>query len=314
MLSIVGCEIAPTNPYDPQTAPQDQAKATVRGAVVLDDASPGIDEDTLAAELGAVVVTVLDIDGTLRTDADGAPLRPALVVDGRRATFTVDLVPGSVRLNIDNVGARFMPPTLAPLALSPGATVDVGDVVYTYRPADGETGPGSITGTVRLDGGSGAERVVGLFRKVGNTQQRLAPVTTDAAGSFSVRGLAIGTYAIAATLDGFTPDYRLDVEIGEGGTARLAQTFSGPEALTLHPVTAVVLPLLGRVDGNFYTHADDVEVAVLAFGGVTGMRLSATTPLPRSPCPTSRAASASLRNSNGARRASRSCRRCFRPR
>ena len=273
LLLVTGCEIAPTNPYDPQTTPQDQAKATLRGTIVLDDASAGIDDTTLAAELASVVVFILDADGAPRTGADGAPLQPALVVDGRRASFAIELVPGGVRLDVKNVGSRFTPPTLAPLTLLPGTTVDLGELPFTYRPADGDTGPGSITGTVRLDGANGGERVVGVFRKVGDTQQRLTSLTTDAAGNFSVRGLAIGTYAIAATLDGFTPDYRLDVEIGEGGTAVLAQTFSGSNALTLQPITAVVLPLLDRVDGNFYTHQNDVDLAVLAFGGVSQMRL-----------------------------------------
>jgi len=274
MLTMLACDVVPpSNPFDPATPADRQFPATLRGAIVLDDSSAA--DEALAGEFAEITVTVLDETGRPRTDAAGDALVLPLTVAGRRGAFATDeLVPGTIRLAIAGVGARFTPPTLSPIELTPGAIVDVGDLAFTFRPAEGG-GPGRIDGEVVLDGGSGGERTVGIFRRDDAGQTLVTTTVTNARGAFSVAGLPVGTYAVSANLEGFTPDYRVDVAVGEGAGQALAHTFSGADALTLHPVTAVLLPQLDRVDGTFYTRGSSVPLAVLAFGGVTGMRLQA---------------------------------------
>jgi hypothetical protein len=116
--------------------------------------------------------------------------------------------------------------------------------------------------------------LVQVFRTSAAGQELVDADATDADGAFSLDGLAAGTYAIAASVDDYTPDYRLDVVVADVDGQR-EQVFAGAQALTLHPVTAVLLPQLARVEGSFYTRGDSVDLAVLPFGGVTGMRLVA---------------------------------------
>ena len=292
VASLAACEIVlPSNPFDPGTPAAAQATATLRGVIVLDDASAA-DSADLAAEAAAVVVTLADAAGRTRADDAGDPLRPTLTVNGNRVTFVAtDVEPGDIRLGISGVPARFVAPAVVSLTLFPGDAVDVGDVVFQFQSVTG--GPGSIDGVVKLGEGSGAERSITLFRRVGvgseaRQEQVGTPVQTNG-GAFSFTGLGVGTYAVAATLAAFTPDYRADIQLSAASPEGLARTFSGDESLTLHPITAVLLPQLDRTDGNFYSSASEAPLAVLAFGGVTGMKLTAvacTLPAPDCAFPT----------------------------
>ncbi|MDP2341587.1 MAG: Ig-like domain-containing protein [Deltaproteobacteria bacterium] len=271
VVALAACEVVtPNNPFDPGTPPDQQAPATLRGTVVLDD--PTASTAALATELQTVAVKLKDEAGDVVNGPDGNPLILPLGVDG---TFGIELPPGVVRLDIA-VGDRFTDrPTLAPINLRAGVVVDVGRLVFVFRPSAENPGPGTIDGQVRLEGGSGGERSVQLFRLDPAQRQALvATTTTDAAGAFSFEGLSVGTYALAATLEDFTPDYRTEIALADNDDER-ARTFAGGEALTLHPVTAVLLPQLPLIDGSFYTRDDVVTVAVLSVGAVTGMRLIA---------------------------------------
>jgi len=281
LLTGAACDVVPaTNPFDPGADPEQQAPASLRGVVVLDEV---VDVD-LRADLEGVRIGLVDAAGR-PVQRDGVvideplnlapPSVPPVAID--RGTFELpDLVPGTVRVVISGVDGRFSTPTLAPFTVSPGEDVDVGTITFTAR---GEEGPGSITGTVTLEGGSGAERIVSLFKRDGARQVPVTTTTTDAGGGFSFRGLFAGDYALSATLAGFTPDYRTAIPLN--GAAGFAATFTaddgGGEPLTLFPVTAVLLPQLPRddTDGAFYTRGSSVPLAVLAFGGVSGMRLGA---------------------------------------
>lgn len=269
-VALSACDVVPaTNPFDPEAPPEQQAPASLRGVVVLDDVDAAVD---LADELALLRIGLLDSEGRA-VDRAGAALVVTPTIDGlNRATFVFDeLDPGVVRLQVQNVDGRFSAPTLSSLTLAPGEDVDVGTLTFTARGAEG---PGSISGTVTLEGGSGGERLVSLFKRGSDD---VVTTTTNAAGAFRFSGLFAGDYAVSATLTGFTPDYRTDIPLN--GAAGFAATFNsdgtGGDALTLFPVTAVLLPQLERTDGAFYTRAQTVSVAVLAFGGVTDMRLGA---------------------------------------
>src|SRR4051812_38468021 len=58
---VIGAACSPTNPFDPATPQELQAKGSVKGSVVLDDATAPA--DALAGEIAAVQVTVLDESG-----------------------------------------------------------------------------------------------------------------------------------------------------------------------------------------------------------------------------------------------------------
>lgn len=276
LLLAAACDVvAPTNRFDPDTPADQQEPATLRGTLVLDDET--LAPELLAAEFDDVTVSVLDDEGRALPGVDGAPLAVPLSVDGATARFGIELVPQRVRLAV-TVPARFTDqPTLAPVALTAGAVVDLGTLTFRYTPPPppppGE-GPCAISGTVALASGAAGERLVQVFRTSAAGQELVDSDATDADGAFSLDGLAAGTYAIAASVDDYTPDYRLDVVVADVDGQR-EQVFAGAQALTLHPVTAVLLPQLARVEGSFYTRGDSVDLAVLPFGGVTGMRLVA---------------------------------------
>jgi hypothetical protein len=266
------CEFVPaTNPFDPGAPPDQQVPASVRGVVVLVDVEAGTD---LAADLGLIRVGLVDAAGR-PVQRDGVVIDEALVIDGASsgAFSLLNLVPGRVRLVIrsNTENSRFSIPTLGQLTLSPGEDIDVGTITLTA----GGNGEGTIAGTVNLEGGNGAGRTVSLFKRNGQRQVPLLSTTTDAGGGFLFEGLFAGDYALSATLEGFTPDYRTGIAFN--GAAGFAATFNGADALALFPVTAVLLPQLPRddTDGAFYTRGTTVPLAVLAFGGVTGMRLAA---------------------------------------
>lgn len=269
-----GC-IDATNPYDPETPLELQAKASLRGSVVLDAVST--DPGTLRAEIESVRIGLLDQTGA-RLKRDGAPVALALgepTVDAgvARGSFTFDaLTPGTYSLVVDNVASFYQKPALASVRVVSGAAADAGELRFVFT-ADGG-GPGVIRGEVDAPGAG--QQIVTLYQLRSDGVRLIDSALT--AGDFSFAGLAIGSYALVAEADGFTPDFRVDVHIGEGGDAQLVHDFSVASALTLFPVSAVLVPALdggARLDdGSFFVSSDAVAMQVLAFGGVTGMRLS----------------------------------------
>lgn len=268
------CDVVPaTNPFDPTAPPELQRPAVLVGRVVLEDATAP--RASLLGELGNLELILRGANGRDLENADNTPVRATTEIDDDDDDVALafsfsDIVPGRYSFRVAGVGSRYAPPQLPIIDLGPGAIVDVGDVVFSA----GDTGPGTIEGAVRLVGAAGGARNVELFRLTEAGPELLASRRTDIDAAFRFGGLAVGRYAVVSTLEGFTPDHRLDVEIGEAGDARLAFSFAGDDALTLHPVTAVLLPTIQQTEGRFYTREDSVPLAVLAFGGVTTMRLS----------------------------------------
>lgn len=275
VVSLCAC-VEPTNPYDSDTPPDQQARGSLTGSVALEDESAP--PDVIASEVAALRVVLLDEEGK-RLRVDGQDRAASLVDVSERggAFFFDDLVPGRYTPLVENVGARYAPPASVTATVAPGADVDLGELRFVARSVAGEGGgPGVISGEVELLERDGGARTVSLYR-LGADEEAAELVTTrltDSSGRFQMSGLSLGTYALVASLRGFTPDHALDLKVGETEGASLVHNLSAGDALTLHPVTAVLRPVLPLVEGHRYVSGDEVAVDVLAFGGVTGMRLA----------------------------------------
>ena len=275
LCALSGCSLSPTNPFDPQTPVEQQAKGSLEGTVALE--APATDTPALELELLNVRVGVVDENGD-RLERDGAPLALALVNPGVAAgtgtgTFTFDaLTPGNYTIVVDNVSSSYIAPPSASVRVLAGGTTEAGTLRYVLS-ASG-VGPGQIVG--EIDAAGAGQKSVSLFLLRSDGVRLVESILTS--GSFSFPNLPVGKYAIVGEADGYTQDYRVDVQVGEGDDASLIHEFYASTALTLFPISAVLVPALDggpRLDeGIFYVAGDELALAVLAFGGVTGMRLA----------------------------------------
>jgi hypothetical protein len=293
-ICIVGsCElVVADNPYDPQTPADLQAPATVRGRIVLRD---GLTPDGPVGEraaLDAITVTVRDSTGRLveQDDVIRAVALTSVDVsaeeDAGVGFFVVsDLLPDTYSIEVLGVPEAYEATAPRTVTLGPGVDIDVGDLEYVY--GVGADGPYGIDGIVTSAGAGGGVPRVSLFVWAGGGPV-LAATTAVAGGAFRFSGLWSGTYAVVAEGDAVAPAYRLDVPVG---TNQPQTSYAGDEAITLQPVTAVLLPITSGTDGvavverTNYVRGAPVPVAVLSFStdvindvGVTRMRLS-TDPL-----------------------------------
>ena len=281
---LASCDVVvPTNPFDPEAPPPLQAPGSIAGTILLSDS---LDETTRLDQLNAIRVGLLGADGR-RVQRDNEALAVALKgVDalGNSGTFFIDeLVPGTYGLIVDGVPTFYAAPTLPTLEVIAGGVSTVDPLKFTYVAGDNE-GPGRIHGEVRAEAGAlGAVQSTLYTRRTGETTLVRSVVGE---GAFDFTGLSPGYYAVVVESDGFTPAYRLDVHVGEGGDAQLDYAFTGDANIVVHPVSAVLLPKIPSdgliVDGDdVLLRRDDVPLAVLSFSsdevagiGVTGMRLS----------------------------------------
>jgi hypothetical protein len=281
LFVVAGCDVvAPTNPFDPSTNPEEQARASVSGRIILEDTITLA--ETLRTQLERLEVGIVDAAGDPVVGGNGAPVVAALVLDDglpNVASFSLtNLVPGRYRLTVDNVPSRFAPITLAPFTVGAGDDFDVGDLRFSLAAVDGG-GPGTISGVARLEGGVGGPRRVDLYVLDGERPVLLASRVSEDDGAFSFGALQVGRYAVVSSLTGFTTAYSLDLNIDDQSEGGTAVALVGGAAPVLVPITAVIRPSVAdeRVildDGQLYTSADSIPLDVLAFGGVTGMRLS----------------------------------------
>jgi hypothetical protein len=275
VLSPLACVDA-SNPYDPETPLDAQARGSIAGVFLLDD--PDAAAAVRSAELAAVAVVVEPAGGgagqTITCD-DGDCDEDASTL----TFFAADLAPGAWRVSVTGIPARFGPLSPAIVEVQPGEHVRIGllqaqplDIDQT-SPQDGWTGV--VQGVVELDGGAGGARRVALLRREGAGLSLHEEQQTDEDGAFRFERVPPGTYALKGELEGYTPDYevgfevRADVPEGEN-----TFTFQADGALTLRPVSAVLVPNVPAVLGGYYTNADEVPLTVLQFGGMTEMRLS----------------------------------------
>jgi hypothetical protein len=291
------CDWVPaTNPLDPATPPALQLPGALSGALVLRDVVVQGSSIGERAALGAITVTLRDATGRPLGDGDVpvvqplVALEPDVVVDGvgaARGRFSfADLVPGTWTLVFDGIPAPYGAPPTAVVSVGPGATAELGEIVldYTVDPAAG--GPYVVDGEVVVDGPVVGPQQVSLFAR------RDGIVTfvdaQQAFGAFRFAGLLPGDYAVVVEGEGLMPAWRLDLPVG---AAQPQVSFAGGDAITLHPVSAVLLPVTsgpGAVivdEGVNHVRGEPVPVAVLAFAndvageiGVRQMRLS-TDPL-----------------------------------
>jgi hypothetical protein len=286
VLVLSACEVVvPSNPFDPE-APEDvQARGGIAGVVQLDNP---LDEATRQRQLDALRVGLFDASGR-RVSRDGEVLAVALKnVDPTTSTgsFSIDdLTPGTYAIVVDGVPSFYALPSLATVSVLPGGTTQVDPIVFSYVD-NGDEGPGRISGEVVAASGALGTVNASLFaRRDGQTTLVKAVIGE---GGFDFPGLAPGSYAVVVENDGFTPAYRLDVQVDDTATATLVHAFTGEERIVVQPVSAALLPKIPSeglvVSGDdIFLRRDDVPVAVLSFAeqdiadvGVTGMRLSSS--------------------------------------
>ncbi|MBM4279849.1 MAG: hypothetical protein FJ137_03575 [Deltaproteobacteria bacterium] len=294
LLVVVGdlaaCEVVVAdNPFDAETPADLQAPATLRGRIVLRDGrspeGPVGERDALST----ITIALRDGQGRL-LERDGAARTVALVGvdtqaedDAGAGRFVIDdLVPGQWTIVVQGVPAAYAAASPPTVTLGPGVDVDLGDVEFTYTVDD--DGPYGVDGVVETSGPGGGLPRVSLFVQ-SPTGPRLAATTAVAGGAFRFEGLFSGTYAVVVEGDAVAPAYRLDLPVG---ASQPQTSFVGDQAITLRPVTAVLLPITTGADGvvvaerTNYVRDLPVPVALLSFAtdvaadvGVNSMRVSA---------------------------------------
>jgi hypothetical protein len=287
--ALLSCEVVtPTNPFDPEAPPDVQEPGSVSGAIVLLDA---FEPAVRARQLEAVRVGLQDESGR-RVTRDGQVLAVALLDDdggdeaGGAGRFFVDeLLPGQYAVVVEGVPAVYDGTPPATVTVFAGGDADVGELVFSFLPGEGDDdGPGSISGAVTGEAGELGQRRVSIFQRRGGAVEARVTVFTGDDGLFSVSGLGLGTYALVVESEGFTPAYRLDLEIGTTEGAALAQTFDGNDTIIVHPVSAVLAPQIAPTvvvdQGIIYVRDTAIALTVLSVSsvvdvGVTRMRLSA---------------------------------------
>jgi outer membrane receptor protein involved in Fe transport len=93
---------------------------------------------------------------------------------------------------------------------------------------------GMITGTV-IDGATGKPVVGAVVVATSPASPGEKSTVTDAKGAFSIAGLPAGKYKLQATLDGYNPETRVDLALGENVTLK-ADLAIVPEAVKLEEV------------------------------------------------------------------------------
>jgi hypothetical protein len=285
------CElVVPTNSFDPQAPLDQQAKGSLQGALVLQDGVVGDERVGERAALWDITVSLRDENGR-PVEQGGQVVDRALVdidedfaVDQGRGAFRFgDLTPGTYTVVFEGIPASYGAVGSVVAVMGPGESVDVGELALTYAVDDAGAGPYVIEGALTSEGAGAGPRTVELFSV---DQDRVVRFEKSVAGldGFRFDGLFPGTYAVLVKGDGEMPAYRLDVPV----SASSPQTsFAGDQAIALHPVTAVLLPVTSgpgavqTIAGENYVRQEPVPLAVLSFApdatasvGITTMRLS----------------------------------------
>jgi len=201
LLVLAGCtsSVPPTNPYDPATPPDHQAKAALRGT---------LQTSLFASKAGFQV-------GLRRA---GLPMSPTLAeADG---SFVFDaLVPGDYSLEPSPAGFT---PLSIPLHLAPGQDLDVGAVELV--PLSGASAA-SITGRVVL--GAGAADLSGtLVEAVGSAFTAI----TNSLGQYSLSVIP-GDYQLRFTHQDYLPATLQAVTVSAGEQRELVD----PVTLDFNP-------------------------------------------------------------------------------
>jgi hypothetical protein len=139
--------VAPTNPYDPATPPEQQAKGQIRGTLLVSGAGAAVDVTVFLRKNGQLARQTT-------TASDGA-----FLLD--------DVVPGSYTLEVSPTG--FVPLSL-PMTVAPGERIDTGRMALTSAAAASVIeGTATLAGAVD-SGGTLVEAVGRAYTAVTNSQ------------------------------------------------------------------------------------------------------------------------------------------------
>lgn len=224
-----GCELAPTNPYDPSAPSELQQAGRVVGWFVF----PGGvgSAERLAADAG-IVIRVLDATGRELTEADIEEGGSASVAYRPKAFVRDNPVPGLSEAELGGVAAPFdiavpagtytlvFDPALngfggvldearvGPVRVAPGATVPTpgqgAPLTLAPQIVPRDQVPGFVGGTVQgVDGGDAV--TVQLLPTDGDAPERTFTTSRTGPGAFSFSGVPSGTYRLRARGDGYAP-------------------------------------------------------------------------------------------------------------
>lgn len=182
-------------------------------------------------------------------------------------------LPAGIYRVVPTVPADNVPAERNGVEVVPGLTTDVGLVVSSQLPLTGQ-----LSGVVRLEQSAESPTSVRITaRRVGALGTSLS-TTSNAAGEFAFTGLASGNYMVVAERIGFTPDVAFATVERLVDTAPTRAVRDSGMALALFPASAVVRfsvnGALGEQIGARYTRTAEIDLLLLAFGGVNEMRLS----------------------------------------
>lgn len=189
--------------------------------------------------------------------------------DTTGAFVSAELTPGVYSLTAD-VPLDNSPIEVKGINVMPGQITDVGLLSSTVLPPDGV-----LTGQVILEDTvepPSSVRVVATRVAHGIPQSFVQ--YTDASGAFGFSALPAGDYEVIAEREGFTPDRAMATVAAPG---RSLTELGQP--LRMYPASAVVRFSVRQGDGSQvigapYTSHADVDLLLLAFGGVNEMRFS----------------------------------------
>jgi hypothetical protein len=189
--------VTPTNPYDPATPPDQQAKAQLRGTILVSGAGGLADATVFLRQNGRIVRQTA-------TASDGAFLFDAVV-------------PGTYVFEVSPTG--YVPVSMQ-LVVHPGDDLQIGDIGLTpAAAASALEGTATLAGEVE-HGGTLVEAVGRAYTAVTNSQ-----------GQFRL-DVAEGTYTLRMSHEGFLPVTVQDVTVTRGETRVLE-----PVALAANPGT-----------------------------------------------------------------------------
>ncbi|MFH1807615.1 MAG: carboxypeptidase regulatory-like domain-containing protein, partial [Pseudomonadota bacterium] len=280
VLTLAACQdYLPANPYDPNARPDEQKRGEILGTLEF-DLRAGMSEILRGIRVGVLGNTGGEV-ATVCSEAATPDVEVTCVDLDRQVRFRFGELPtDEYILTVDGVPPDYLPASVPRVTLAPGEVQDLG--VLRYRAFDIPSGTqehwtGRVLGQAQLADGEGGAARVRLYVRSSTGLGLYDETLADEAGAFGFDGIPPGTFAVAADLDGYTPDYRAGFEIQGPSVAveQNTQSFTGSQSLILYPVTAVLIPALQQTLGHYYTRENSAPVQVLQFGGMNQMRLAA---------------------------------------
>ncbi len=249
LLLLSACNFARNNPYDPKATGVRQIPGRISGTVIIEGGSAA-----------AVAVRV--------SDSSGALVDNGLVTDASGNFLSAALDPGVYSIAVV-VPLGNLPANQNSISITPGQTLNVGTLTSFLAPANG-----AVRGRVQLQNTNASPQNVEVVLVPGAGSDAQAQlVLTDAAGNYAFTQIRDGDYQVRAAKSGFTPDM---AAITVGPTP--SRDTSGPPDLKLYPASAVITFSVTTADGVIigapYSNTPNVELVMLAFGGVNQMRFS----------------------------------------